>query len=270
MDRRHRENVRQVVGGRIEGGDVIVVADAIDPPVAGCGDDEHVRHRLDRVAERLARRRIAPRGVDDQRTIGCGICDRIDRLLIGPARRAVVEDLDRHDPHGGRHADDADAIGIPGNRARDMRAVRLGSLVDGVVVVAEVPAVDVVDIAVGIVVEAVGRGLARVHPQPAGEVGMGAVDTVIQHGHHEVRVAGGELPRLGDVHVDVRSPGEGLDHLTGVVERPLLIEELVARRPALERAPILGLDELDRRVGIETHHRLLQPAGGRLGQLGVR
>ena len=88
---------------------------------------------------------------------------------------------------------------------------------------------------------------------------MGEVDTVIKHGDHEVRVAADELPRLGDVHIDVRSPGEGLDHLTGVVERPFLIEELLARRPALERAAILGLHELDRRVGIEMHHRLLQP-----------
>ena len=62
---------------------------------------------------------------------------------------------------------------VPG----DVRAVEVVvEVVDGVVVVAEVPAVDVVDVAVAVVVDAVGllaaARLAGVRPGLAGEVGM--------------------------------------------------------------------------------------------------
>ena len=44
------------------------------------------------------------------------------------------------------------------------------------VVVAEVPAVDVVDVAVAVVVDAVARDLSRIRPQVGGDVGMEAID----------------------------------------------------------------------------------------------
>ena len=83
----------------------------------------------------------------------------------------------------------SDAAIVPG----DVRAVAVVvEVVDGVVVVAEVPAVDVVDVAVAVVVDPVGllaaARLARVRPRPRGEVRMAEVDAVVDDRDDRARV----------------------------------------------------------------------------------
>ena len=86
-----------------------------------------------------------------------GVVDRVDGHLIAAAEAAVVDELDGHELDAGRDADHAGPVARRGDRPGHVRAVPvLPDVVDGVVVVAEVPAVDVVDEAVGVVIDAVG------------------------------------------------------------------------------------------------------------------
>ena len=106
------------------------------------------------------------------------------------------------------------------------------------VVISEVPAVDVVDLAVQVVVDAVARDLPRIRPELAGQVGVGHIHPRVDDGDS---CAGSHLgvPRLGRVDVGARSSGcrrsrrmakvRNRVQLTCVVERPLIGEEFVRR-----------------------------------------
>jgi hypothetical protein len=84
------------------------------------------------------------------------------------------------------------------------------------VVVEEVVAVDVVDEAVVVVINAVAGDLAGVDPDVGGEVGMGVIDAGVDDGHDDVAAAGGAVPGLGCVDVGV----ERAAALSGVVQAP--------------------------------------------------
>ena len=74
-----------------------------------------------------------------------------------PQAEVVAEELERHELHTRREADDARPVELRRDRPGDVRPVEVVvGVVDGLVVVAEVPAVDVVDVAVRIVVDVVG------------------------------------------------------------------------------------------------------------------
>src|SRR2546423_15378625 len=61
-------------------------------------------------------------------------------------------------------------------------------------VVAEVPAMHVINITVAIVVNAIAGDLARVGPDVGGEVFVGDVDAGIDDGNNHVIAAGGDVP----------------------------------------------------------------------------
>ena len=71
--------------------------------------------------------------------------------------------------------------------------VRIGVVVD------EVPSVEVVDVAVAVVVDAVAGNLAGVGPDVGLEVGMVEVDARVNDGHHDRRVAQGMRPGAGSI-----------------------------------------------------------------------
>jgi hypothetical protein len=68
----------------------------------------------------------------------------------------------------------------------------------------EVPPAPVVDVAVGVVVDAVRlaprAGLAVVGPQVVLDVRVADLDAGVQHRHDDVAAARGHVPRLGHVH----------------------------------------------------------------------
>ena len=104
----------------------------------------------------------------------------------------------RRAPGHARHPDAV--VAARGDRARDVRAVPVAVVGLGVAV-DEVPAVDVVDAPVAVVVEAVrlapGARLARVRPQVGAEVRVRRVDPGVDHGHRHLRRPGRDVPRLG-------------------------------------------------------------------------
>ena len=151
----------------------------LQPAVARRADDQHVggRRGLDRVDQaRAGRGRAAEAEVDDPRAVGGGIADALgDRARR--ARAAGVEHLDGHDPRPERDADDA-ACRSPRPRSCPARACRgrCRREVLGRAARRQVDAVDVVDVAVAVVVDAVAGDLAEVRPDVAarGRGGPGA------------------------------------------------------------------------------------------------
>ncbi len=237
---RHRQHVRQVVAGGVGGLDVVV-----DTVVTRRRDDEHGRHRSDRRLQRGADVVAAPRCVDDLRAVCGRVRDRVDRLGVGPAggTGGRAQELDRHDLHARRDARDPDAVASRRDRAGDVGPVPVVvGVVDGRVVVAEVPAVHVIGEAVPVVVLSIAGDLSGVDPLAAGEVGVGEIDPVVDDRHDLRRAAGRDLPGLWHVHVEVRRAVDAAEAEPGTVQAPQLREVGLADGTGECRAPVLRLD----------------------------
>ena len=144
-------------------------------------------------------------------------------------------------------------------------------VVDRVVVVAEVPAVDVVHIAVAVIVDAVGllaaSGLAGVGPRLGGEVRVVEVDAVVDHGDHDVRVAGRQVQGLESVDVGIgQALGPVLAQeqlLARVVETPELVEVGLVGRIEVADVAMVDADPEDRGIGLEGGRGGLRPRSSR-------
>jgi hypothetical protein len=128
-------------------------------------------------------------------------------------------------------------------------------VVEGVVVVVpEVPAAPVVDVAVAIVVEAVaataGAVLAGIHPHVGREVGMGRVDAGVDDADHDVRKPRADVPGLRGVHVSVRKPRRTVHGLARVLQAPELREEGIVRRPGRAQE-VVRLRVANTRIGVQ-------------------
>ena len=231
--RERREPVRGVGGGHGEaecadgiggiGADGVVVGAF----VARCGNTEDARVATgrDRVAECRRGATPAPAVVrgDDVYAIGPphhgGVVQRRDRGARGAAA-AGVEELQPHDRDLPVHARDSGAIVADrADGAGHVRAVRV--VVEHVGgVVGEVPTVDIVDIAVAVVVDAVTRRLAGVAPDVRREIGVVVVDAGVDHGDDHGPRSGGDIPRRRGIDVGVGKPA----CLPPVVEPPQAAE----------------------------------------------
>ena len=259
-----------------------------DAAVAGRGHEEHPRGPGSRRTARGAsfgRPDAAPRGVGDpdperlwRRRWPRSPSSRTRNPASSSPRnfRAMIETP-------GATPTTPDPVERRGDRPGDVRAMPvLVEVVDGVVVVAEVPAVDVVDVAVAVVVDAVGllavAALARVRPRPRGEVRMAEVDPVVDDRHDRAGRPGRDAERLAAVDVDVgRAAGAGVPCRMSwpVLSRPhssshsgsavgsasrkrswsMLDPQRRARRPAAWRAspprsPGLARTPTDRAIGL--------------------
>ena len=237
-----RDDIRAVVAGGIGGRRVVVVAVV----VARGGDEEAagVAGGVDGVLEGLRVAAAAPRVVQDGRAHLHGVVDGLDG--VGQVAEAVVvEELAGHHLHVPAHPRDARAV--VAHRADGARHVgAVARAVHRVVVlVHEVPAVDVVDEAVAVVVDAVAGDLAGVPPHVGVEVGVAVVDARIDDGHDECR-ARDRMPGLGRIDVGILDAAR----LPRVVLAPELAEvgvigdALVLHRPH----PVVRLGVLD--VGV--------------------
>jgi hypothetical protein len=116
-----------------------------------------------------------------------------------------------------------------------------------VVVIDEVPALGVVDVAVVVVVDPVVRNVVGVAGDLAREVGHAGVDAGVDDGDQHAG-AGAGVPRQRHAHVLARDAVE----LTGVLQRPLLREERVVGERA-ELAVELGVSDVG--VGVQRGQR---------------
>ena len=251
--RRHDgDHVRAVVVAGVVGRHVVVAA-----AVAGRGDEEDVGRvgRHDGVQQGLAEAAAAPRVAHDVDAHHRRVLDA-RHGVVRRARAAGREELQAHDldvPVHARHADAVVADAADGAGA--VRAVVV--VVHGVVVVVrEVPAVDVVDEAVGVIVDAVAGDLARVRPGVGRQVGVRVVDAGVDDRDDHAGGTGEDVPRLDGVDVGVhRAGGAAPVSLAGVVHAPELAEHRVVRG-LVGVEDIVRLRVLDVGVGLEGRHRL--------------
>ena len=142
--------------------------------------------------------RPAEAEVDDARPVGGGVADRLGDAVRRP-RPVLVEHLEDHQPRPRRDPDHAAAVLGRGDDPRDVGAV--APAVAQVVAGArgrEVDAVDVVDVAVAVVVDAVARHLVEVGPDVRREVRVVEPRAGVDHGDDDAR-ATRDLPRGREV-----------------------------------------------------------------------
>ncbi len=226
-----------LVVGRHDGDGVRVAARVVGrrvgvaAGVAGGGHEEDVRvvGRGDGVLQGLAEAAAAPRVAHHVDAHHRGVVDAGN----GAVRRtgaAAAEELAAHDLDVPVHARHADAV--VANATDGAGAVRtVVVVVHGVaVVVVGIHTVDVVDVAVGVVVDAVAGDLAGIRPGIGREVGVRVVDTGVDHGDHDIGRTVEHAPALGRVDVSVRGTDMAAAiGLAGVVHAPEVAEQRIVR-----------------------------------------
>ena len=275
----HAELVRRVRGGgRVAGGAWIgVVVGAVVP---GGDHVQRARVALDRIVERRGGALEPDAGVCHLRVHGARVHEAVGDRGDG-AHPLLVEHFHSQDPGpapaaGGREAPcprHAEVVvGARRDRAGDVRAVvPIGGRV--VVVLCEVPASEIVDLAVAVVVDAVGPlaapVFARIDEHVRRQVRMVRHDAAIHDGHPKRRPeAGAKAPALGGIDVGIRCAGDVVDLLPRVLEAPEAGEPRVvgSRHLAHDRVR-LGVEHV--RVALELRRDLLLGALGHLHQLGA-
>ena len=162
----------------------------------------------------------------------CGVVDRRGDVRVGGRRPRRSEDPDWQDagllrdpghpnpvvPTSRRDSRDTGRMGI-------VRGIGPGIVVPRRAVGGEVPAVGVVDVPIGIIVQSITGDLARVDEQVRCQVGVGQFHPVVHDGDHDAVGAGGQIPGSLGIHV-------GIDRASGdpiVFEVPLQVVERVVR-----------------------------------------
>ena len=231
----NRNDVVQVVVGRVVGRCVVIAA-----RIARRCDKQGLGRSggRDGIVERLRISAAAPTVVGHPDSHHGGIVDRQDRVH-GRAGAAVAEELEGHQLGIPVNAHDALAvIAARGDRARHMGAVGV-AVVRIAVPVGEVVAVDIVDVAVAVVIQAVAGNLARIDPHVIDQVRMGVIDSGVDDAHHDI-VAGLNVPGLGRVDIGIGYTAR----LAGIIQPPETSETGVARNGGVECDRVVRLDVL--------------------------
>ena len=128
-----------------------------------------------------------------------------------------------------------------------MGAVTVG--IAGIVVVPiKIPPVDVIDIAVAVVIDAVSGNLAGVGPDIGGQIRMIDVHTGIDDGHHDIAAAGGHTPGFKRIDVGIIGAVGPVHILTGVMQPPQAAKIRVIRGANVGINNIIGFGIFDIRV----------------------
>ena len=195
-----------MIAGRVAGGKLQIGA-----VVARCHHEQHVRRRDGAVQRGVVSGR-AQAQVADLGSVGLRVLNGPDDGRRGAAAVPPAQGLDRHDFDvvAPDDAGDPDAVvRMGGDGARAVGAVAvLAARMDLIAAGVEIPAVDIVDIAVSVVIHPVAGDLVFVHPDAALQISVGVVDTGVHQGHHHIP-ASAVVQGPGLLHADVHA-GRGL------------------------------------------------------------
>ena len=223
-------------------------------------DEQRLRRGRDRVVLGLGVRAAGQRRVDDPRAAARRIA--IGRDDVRHRSRPVSpENPDRDHRRPPHDADDpVRIVARRGERSGHVGAVTVG-IGRIAVLLHEVPAADVVDLPVPVVVDPVALApratLARIAPDVAPQARMRGLDPGVDHGHPERVVTRLHAPGLPRVDVHIGRPGAAGDRLAAVHEPPQLTEQRVVRRRRRVAGDVglgvehvvLALQRLDRLAG---------------------
>ena len=266
-----REGVALVGGGHADhvgGGDLArVVVDSrrveVEPVIAGRYHEQRVRRNVDHVLQRL--REVGPTEarIDDPRAFANRVEDRRhDRRGRAPVH---VARPDRH--QAGVPVDAGDTVAVVAartDRAGHVRAMT-GEIAGRVVGVDEIPATDVVDPPVAVVIDAVSGDLAGIAPDVRRQVRMVVRDSAVDDGNRDRGAAGRRVPRLRRVDIGVRRPEDAVDQLTRVVQPPQLRKARIVR-DRIQLVEEVGLGVQDIGVALELRRRSPNRLSGRQPQ----
>jgi len=181
--------------------------------------------------------------IDDLGAVVNGVEDGFDFVGVG-AKAGRGKDAEGHKPHFGGDAGDAFAVVYAGtDDAGNVAAVAI-PVVDVAVIGSEVPAVDVIDEAVVVVVDVVAGCFARIGPQGAFEVFVDKVDATVDDGDDDLGSAEGDVPGLADADaVEIAAVGNAV--VGGVV----LVVGVVGSEVGSEK--VVGFGEGDGGMAVE-------------------
>ena len=208
-----RDDVIEVVVGRIVRIEIVVGS-----RVAGSGNEQGIVGGRDCVVEGLRKTAASPTVIRDPHAHCSGIFDRADRIERA-SRTAVAEELQCHqlgvpvDPHHplavvARRSDRAGDVGSVGVNVHRIA-----------IVIGEVIAVDIVDVAVAVVIDVVAGDFARVGPDVGDQIGVRVVDAGIDNADHDATTSL-NIPGLDCIDVGIHCSAA----LSGVMQSPELAE----------------------------------------------
>ena len=234
----------------------------VDIAVAGGGDNDDTlglseldRH-LDGIERRAGQARLgAEADIDDVGSVAHGVTDACGDTA-GVAAAVVAKHADVHDRRARGHTGDANIVDPGAGDPSHMGAVEVvRSVKEQRVVVDEVPAITVVDIAVGVVVDAVATDFARVGPSRLGEVRVAEVDAGVEHCDDHTLASRRGGPGVGDIDVGI---GDRTRTRPVVLQAPLLAEIGVGfkgRDGFIDDDVQVANDVSEFVFGIRRHHR---------------
>ncbi len=197
----HRDDIVVIVTGRI-----VRVGIGVGTRVARRGDEKDV------VGARIGDRQVHGLGESASTPAVAGEVDAHHggvfdgRQGVGcAAGSAGVQEFQRHDRHVPTHAGHADAV--VAHAADGPGTVRpVAIVIHGIVVIVdEIPAVDIVDEAVAVVIDPVVGNFTGVGVDVGRQIGVSVVHARVDHAHDDVMGTGEHVP--GDGGVDIRPLG---------------------------------------------------------------
>ncbi len=162
-----------------------------------------------------------------------------------------AEDLEDHNLGVGDHTYYTLAVLGGGNGPSHVCSVHIldGADVNGCGVVVEVPAVDIIDVAIAVIIQSVAGNLPRIGPDLPGQVSVVDIHSGIHDGDENLRQALHEGPALRSIDIHVRDSRIAEDRLTRVLQPPL--ERPVEIGDRLSPVDVVGLDPLDLAAGLQ-------------------
>ena len=146
-----------------------------------------------------------------------------------------------------------------------MAAMTIDAIVHRIgIIVDEVPASDVVHLAIAVIVAAIAGNFRRIRPDIGEQFGVVVVDAGIDYGHHYGAAAGVLVPGRDGIDVGARGAGHAKHDLSPVAHAPLPAEIGVIRHRR-RMHDVVGLGVFDSGLAlIPATHAFNIPAGGKL------
>ncbi len=91
-----------------------------------------------------------------------------------------------------------------------------------IIVIKKIPAVNIVDIAIIIIIHTTdAMFFSSIPPDVISQVGMRIINAAVNHRDHQIGVSRCNIPRFGKVHIGVCDTVYSIDILTGIMKTPL-------------------------------------------------
>ena len=183
----------------------------------------------------MAKAATAPTIVRQGCAVIGGIIDGENRTGSGPGAGSPQK-LECHDPHVPVYAYDTDTVVADGTNGTSTMGTVAMVVIRITIIVDEVVAVDIVDVAIAIIVDSIPRDFAGIHPHVGGEVLMIPVHTRVDDTNDNRPCSSRNVPRFGSINIDIVHT----TCLAGVMQTPEAVERRIVGL-TVDRNHVVGL-----------------------------